>query len=344
MKIVDPHFHLWNLDTHHYPWLANPGVSFVGDARALKHNYLIKDFLADADLAAAHARRALAVEGSAGDDAEDGPPSVGYDRALRSPSQNQDRPEGTIDFELVKTVHVDANHDPADPVAETRWLQSVADAPDSRGMPNGIVAGADLSADNIEAVLAAHATFPNTRGIRQILNVHANPLYDYVGRHFMREPTWRRNFGLLRKYRLSFDLQLYPSQMLEAAELARENPHTPFIVNHAGMFVERDSIEGWRVWRTGLRALAACENVSVKVSGLAMFDHRWTVESLRPYVLEVIDAFGTGRAMFASNFPVDRLFSGYCELWSAYAAIVAGASDSEKDALFRGNAERIYRI
>ena len=325
MKIVDPHIHLWDLDTHHYPWLANPGVSFVGDARALKHNYLITDFLSDADSASA-----AAAGGTTGSD--------DTNAAAINPLASSER------FELIKAVHVDANHDPADPVAETRWLQSVADQAASRGMPNAIVAGADLSNDQVEAVLAAHAAFPNTRGIRQILNVHANPLYDYVGRHFMRDPVWRRNFGLLRKYRLSFDLQLYPSQMPEAVELARENPHTPFIVNHAGMFVDRDSVQGWRAWREGLRALAACENVSVKISGLAMFDHEWSVESLRPYVLETIDAFGTERAMFASNFPVDRLFSSYHTIWSAYAAIVNGASDDEKDALFRRNAERIYRI
>lgn len=325
MKIVDPHIHLWDLDTHHYPWLANPGVSFVGDARALKHNYLINDFLADAESASAtHAPEARSVADA--------------NAAATNPVASPER------FELIKAVHIDANHDPADPVEETRWLQSVADGAASHGMPNAIVAGADLSSDNVEAVLAAHAAFPNTRGIRQILNVHANPLYDYVGRHYMREPVWRRNFGLLRKYRLSFDLQLYPSQMSEAVELARENPHTPFIVNHAGMFVDRDSVQGWHAWREGLRALAACDNVSVKISGLAMFDHEWTVDSLRPYVLETIDAFGTDRAMFASNFPVDRLFASYHRLWSAYAAIVNGASDAEKEALFRRNAERVYRI
>jgi len=84
--------------------------------------------------------------------------------------------------------------------------------------------------------------------------------------------------------------------------------------------------------------------VYVKISGLAMFDHQWTVESLRPYVLETIDAFGAERAMFASNFPVDRLFGSYTDLWHAYAAIVEGASVAEKEALFCGNAERFYRI
>ena len=296
MQVVDPHIHLWDLKTHHYPWLANPGTSFVGDARDLKHDYLIADLLRDA-----------------------------------APVQ------------VLKLVHVDANHDPADPVEETRWLQQVADH-EGNGLPDAIVAGADLSTDNAQEVLEGHAAFANMRGIRQILNVHANPLYDYVGRHYMREPQWRKNFALLKRYSLSFDLQLYPSQMKEAAELAQEHPDTQFIVNHAGMFVDRSSVEGFRAWRDGLRALAACPNVAVKISGLAMFDHQWSIESFRPYVLETIDTFGCERAMFASNFPVDRLFATYEGLWNAYVSIVKDLSDMEKDALVKSNAERIYRI
>jgi predicted TIM-barrel fold metal-dependent hydrolase len=61
-------------------------------------------------------------------------------------------------------------------------------------------------------------------------------------------------------------------------------------------------------------------------------------------VHETIDTFGADRAMFASNFPVDRLFGSYTAIWNAYAQIVSDASDSEKDALFVRNAERIYRI
>ena len=181
MKVVDPHIHLWDLETHHYPWLANPGVSFLGDARVLKHDYLIADLLKDAG-----------------------------------------------DIELLKCVHVEANHDPKDPVEETRWLQSVADAEGSHSMPNGIVAAVDLSADNAAEVLERHAAFANTRGVRQILNVHHDKLYDYVGRHFMRDATWRDNFRLLHKHGMSFDMQLYPSQMEEAAALASGRPVAKF--------------------------------------------------------------------------------------------------------------------
>jgi predicted TIM-barrel fold metal-dependent hydrolase len=302
MQVVDPHVHFWDLRTHHYPWLAHPGTSFVGDAASLKHDYLPETLLAQA---------------------------------------------GAID--VLKVVHVEANHDPAQPVEETRWLQSLAEAAGEadgtrRALPNGIVAWADLSAPDAEATLAAHASFANVRGIRQILNVHHDPLYGYVDRHFMRDAVWQENFKLLARYGLSFDLQIYPSQMREAAELAHRNARTQFVLNHAGMFVDRDSVAGFRAWRDGLRLLSACPNVAAKISGLAMFDHLWTVESLRPYVLETIDAFGTERAMFASNFPVDRLFGTYEALWQAYARIVAGASASERAALFRGNAERIYRI
>ena len=297
MQIVDPHIHLWDLKTHHYPWLANPGVSFVGDARELKHDYLLADLLREAG-----------------------------------------------EIQILKVVHVEANHDPADPVEETRWLQGLANEAGSRGMPNGIVAGVDLSAPNAAQVLEGHAAFANTRGIRQILNVHENKLFDYIGRHLMRDSVWRENFALLRRYDMSFDMQIYPSQMDEAVALAQAHADTQFIINHAGMFVDRSSVAGYRAWRDGMRKLAGCPNVTVKLSGFAMFDHQWTVESLRPYVLETIDAFGVERAMFASNFPVDRLFGSYEDLWRAYASIVADASDAERDALFRRNAERVYRI
>ena len=251
--------------------------------------------------------------------------------------------------EVLKVVHVEANHDPEDPVEETRWLQSMADEAGHvegarGGLPNAIVAWADLSAPGVEATLAAHVQCANTRGIRQILNVHSDPLYGYVDRHFMRDSVWLDNFRLLARYGLSFDLQLYPSQMQEAAQLARRYSEIQFVLNHAGMFVDRDSPAGYRAWRDGLRLLSSCPNVAVKISGLAMFDHLWTVESLRPYVLETIDAFGADRAMFASNFPVDRLFGTYEALWHAYVRTGAGASEAERTALFRGNAERIYRI
>lgn len=242
---------------------------------------------------------------------------------------------------VTKSVHIDAGFDPADPVAETRWLQGIAD---KHGFPHGIVGHARLQAADVERVLEEHSSFANVRGIRQIVNWHSDPDKSYVARpDLMTDEGWRRGYGLLRKYGLSFDLQLYPRQMKDAARLAADHPDTPVIVNHAGMPVDK-SPEGLNDWRLSMRALASQPNVSVKISGLGMLDWHWTVDSIRPYVLETIDIFGTDRAMFASNWPVDSLYSTFDELFGAFKEIVASHSEHEQQALFYGNATRVYRL
>ncbi|WP_324692211.1 amidohydrolase family protein [Cobetia sp. D5] len=247
------------------------------------------------------------------------------------------------DIELLGAVHIEA--DAVDPLAETHWLAGRIEEGRAPRLPSALVVGADLSRQDADEQLAAQCqASEKVRGVRQILNVHADPLYDYVGRHYMGEPTWCANFALLARYELSFDLQIYPSQMSQAARLAEDHPEVPIILNHAGMYVDRHHMTGWREWRDGLRRLAACDNVSLKLSGFGMLDHHWTVGSLRPLILEAIDAFGVDRSMFASNFPVDSLYASYPTIWKAYAEIVVDASSSEVQALFVENARRIYRL
>jgi predicted TIM-barrel fold metal-dependent hydrolase len=247
--------------------------------------------------------------------------------------------EHSGDIEILGVVHIDAGA--RDPLAETAWLQSLAE---SDGWPDAIVAFADLSRPDIESQLEAQTRYPNIRGIRQILNVHPDPIYDYVGRNYLDEEAWLRGYRILRRFGLSFDLQLYPHQMKRAAEVLAANPDTPVVLNHAGMFADRGTPQGWRTWRDGIHALAALPHVHVKISGLGMMNHKWSVESIRPYVLESIDAFGVDRSMFASNFPVDSLYSDYATLWHAFEETISGCSAEERAKLFRTNAQSFYRI
>ena len=119
-----------------------------------------------------------------------------------------------------------------------------------------------------------------------------------------------RGFGLLAKYGLSFDLQAYPGQFAHIATVIAQHPGTQVIVDHAGMAVSADA-DGWDVWRKGMVALAALPNVAVKISGMGFTWRPWTIDQARAYVLETIDLFGTDRAMFASNFPTDKLFGSF---------------------------------
>jgi predicted TIM-barrel fold metal-dependent hydrolase len=239
-----------------------------------------------------------------------------------------------------KIVHVEAGASPRDSLAETRWLQGLAH---ERGFPQAIVAHAELNQPDVEYLLAAHAAHANVRGIRQIINWHPDPVKTFTPRDLLGDADWLKGFALLRKYGLSFDLQIYPTQMLAAAALAARHPDTSIILNHAGMPLERDGA-GINAWRTGMRALAGQPNVSVKISGLAMLDWRWTPQSLRPFVLETLEIFGVERCLFASNFPVDRLYGSFASFYDAYESIIGACSLDEKHRLFAGNAERIYRL
>jgi len=244
---------------------------------------------------------------------------------------------------LLKSVHVQANFDPRNPVGETAWLDSVAAAAGSRGFPQGIVAFVDLSRNDAEAVIEAHKVSPRLRGIRQVLNRHPDPRLNRAPVDFLANPTWQANFSLLRKHDLSFDAQIYYQQMPSLAALARRHPDTQFVLDHFGMPAERDAA-GLEGWRAGMRGLAQAPNIAVKLSGFGMVDLHWTVDSIRPFVRETIALFGSNRCMFASNFPVDKLMRDYDRLWQAYAATVVDLSPEEQQQLFIGTAERIYRI
>ena len=297
MKIIDPHHHLWDLDTNYYPWLSDPPDDPRAKATlALRSNYLLDDFRAD--------------------------------------GANQ---------QVVKSVHVQAEFDPANSVAESAWLQKIADAPGSGGFPHGIVAYADLSAPTVERVLAGHSEHANVRGIRHSLNWHENEALRMAEHDFLAMDAWQGNFALLRKYDFSFDMQLLYGQMEAGADLARRHPDVQVILDHTGMPIERhdDAIRGWRA---GMKTLAECDNISVKISGLGMSAQGFDVEKIRPFVMETLELFGIERCMFASNFPVDKMMVDYDTLWNTFKTFTEGFSASERVALFHDNAERVYRI
>ena len=163
------------------------------------------------------------------------------------------------------------------------------------------------------------------------------------GRDALNSPVWRSNLRLLERYRLSFDLFVRPDQAASAVDVLDSTPGVLFILGHAGMPDRREDADLSR-WRRALQLLSRCPNLVVKISGLGMFDRAWTVDRIRPIVLDTIDAFGPERCMFGSNFPVDRMMSSYARLWEAFARSTEGSSPRERALLFHDNAVRYYRL
>jgi predicted TIM-barrel fold metal-dependent hydrolase len=244
---------------------------------------------------------------------------------------------------VVATVHVEAECDRSQQVEETAWL---VEQNARYAMPNVLVGHAWVDTPNAEEILARQAACPLMRGIRTkpIIGPSAAERDAVRGQpRSLQDLVWRNGLKLLAKYNLSWDLRVPWYHLEEAAEVCRELPELPTVLNHTGYPWNRDpeSLEGWR---RGMRALAACPNVHVKLSALCVAGTPWTFEANRPLVLFAIDTFGVDRCMFASNFPVDSLKGSWDYLFSNYKRMVAHFPLEDRKKLFAGNAARFYRI
>ena len=244
------------------------------------------------------------------------------------------------DFELLDSVHIQVGAAPGQALEETRWLQSCAEID---GLPSAIVAYCELERDDIELQLDAHGAADRLRGVRQIVGRSAEEDAVTGSGALLDNAGFVSGLARLAERDLSFDLQLTPGQMRRMADIIGNVPGLRVALCHCGSPWDQ-SPEGIAAWRDGLRALAANDNVHCKISGLAMFDHDWTIERIRPIVESCFEIFGTARCMFGSNFPVDKLHKSYAAIWGAYSELTAALSQAERDAMFVGNARRFYRL
>jgi predicted TIM-barrel fold metal-dependent hydrolase len=260
------------------------------------------------------------------------------------------------------------------PVGETEFVNGVAAMSASGGYGKtracaAIVGNADLALGaGVESVLAAHlrAGGDRFRGIRHITAWDAdssllNPNYSPPPR-LMPEPRFREGLAVLGRLGLSFDAWLYHPQIGELTELAQAVPQTKIVLNHVGGPIGTGAYAGKHAqvfpgWAASIKALAACPNVYVKLGGLGMrlggFGFHLAAEppssemlaaKWRPYIETCITAFGASRAMFESNFPVDKGSYSYPVFWNACKLLAKDASRAERADLFAGAAARFYRI
>ena len=263
--------------------------------------------------------------------------------AIRKSYLIEDYLEDAKNQNIIKSVHVQAEHDDDKPVNETAWLQNLADTHSSK-LPNAIVAFADFSKNNVSEILDAHQEYKNTRGIRQILSYNKDePKYSHATEDFMKDSSWVENFKHIRNRNLSFDIQIYKHQMEDAVNLANKYNDILFILNHTGepCYQTEEYIESWE---QNMTKLAKCKNVVAKISGLGMFDPNWTIDSTRIFVEKTIQTFGIERCLFASNFPVDKIFNSFDTYWNSFKEITKNYSENDKQLLFSSNAEKYYRI
>ena len=258
------------------------------------------------------------------------------------------------------------------PVGETEFVAGIAREAERRKLKTracaGIVGTTDLAlGDRVAEVLEAHviAGDGRFRGIRHITARHDAFNASMLGRppaRLLADSEFRKGFARLIAMHLTFDAWLYHTQIPELTELARAFPQAPIVLNHVGGPLGVGPYRGQgerthREWLAAMQDLATCPNVHIKLGGLAMaicgFDFHLQPKppssellaaSWRPYMETSIELFGANRCMFESNFPVDKAMCSYPVLWNAFKRIAAGASATEKSALFHDSAARFYRL
>jgi len=260
------------------------------------------------------------------------------------------------------------------PVGEVEYVNGVA-AQGASGLYGdfrpcaGIVGHADMMlGDDAREVLEALVGAGNGRfrGIRHQGAWDADP--DVLGPPFhapeglLRDETFRRGIAQLHDMGLSFDAWVLEPQIGDVIDLAKAFPDLPICLDHCGTPLNIASYSGkleenFDRWAGSIRALAECDNVSIKLGGLAMVNCMMPADGpakgvgseelakmWKPYLETCIDAFGTKRGMFESNYPVDRWGATYPVLWNAFKRVTSDFSADEKAALYAGNAARFYKI
>jgi predicted TIM-barrel fold metal-dependent hydrolase len=282
---------------------------------------------------------------------------------------------------IVATVYVDCRSmyraggpEAFRPVGEVEFANGVAAMSASGGYGSaalcaGIVGHANLLlGEAARAVLEAEIAAGNGRfrGIRHASAWDADA--SIGGTHATRpkglllDPNFRKGFACLAPLGLSFDAWLFHPQIGELTDLARAFPDTRIVLDHCGGpigvggYANRRQ-EIFAIWQASIREIAKCPNVVVKVGGLAMrllgydFHKRPMPPSSqdaatawRPYIETCIEAFGTERCMFESNFPPDKGQCSYQVIFNAFKRIAAPYSETEKTALFQKTATDFYRL
>jgi L-fuconolactonase len=217
---------------------------------------------------------------------------------------------------------------------ETRWLLALAA---SHPAIAGVVGWIDLQAPDARRQLELFADDQKLVGIRHIVQSEPDD-------RFMLRPAFCRGIALLEEFGLTYDILIYSRHLAAAAELAERFASQRFVLDHLGKpEIRRGEV---RDWERDIRALAACSNVSAKLSGLVTEADwsAWTARDIRPYLDVAFDCFGAERLMFGSDWPVCTVAAGYARVMAVISDYVADRPAQERDAVLGGTAQRFYNL
>lgn len=215
---------------------------------------------------------------------------------------------------------------------ETRWLLELSD---QSPIIRAVVGWVDLRSAQVEEQLAAFTPHPRFVGVRHVVQ-------DEPDDRFLLGADFVRGIAVLRQFKLTYDLLIYPRQLPAAIELVCRFPEQPFVLDHIAKPEIRSGVLS--PWREDLRELAKHENVCCKLSGMVTEARHadWSPDHFTPYLETVFESFGEDRLMYGSDWPVCLLAAEYREQYELTVDAVRRFSPAAEAKVFGRNAARFY--
>jgi L-fuconolactonase len=218
-------------------------------------------------------------------------------------------------------------------IAETDFLLSLAAR---YPFIRGVVGWIDLRAADLPQQLARRQGNPTLKGFRHIAQGEPDD--------FLTRSGVVAGITELGKHGFSYDILIYPRQLVAAEQLVARCPGVRFVLDHCAKppIASGDITE----WQQGIRRLAQHANVTCKLSGLVTEASwtGWTEAELRPCLDTAVDAFGPGRLMFGSDWPVCLLAAEYPRVVAVVADWAERLTAAEQASIFGGTAMSAYRL
>lgn len=216
---------------------------------------------------------------------------------------------------------------------ETDFLLQLAEEHD---FIKGVVGWVDLRADNIKERLDHYKAFRLLKGFRHILQGEAP--------EFMLQPGFINGIAALHEYRFTYDILVFPQHLKAVLELVSKFPDQPFVIDHIAKPYIKDGLI--TEWKKDMEQFSIFENVYCKISGMVTEAdyHHWKPADFTPYLDATVNAFGTKRILYGSDWPVCLVAANYTDMLNIVKTYFASFTATEQEDFFGNNATRFYQL
>lgn len=218
---------------------------------------------------------------------------------------------------------------------ETDWLLSTASHHD---WIKGVVGWLPLQSPKVRATMEKYRHEPKLCGLRHVVQ-------DEQDDGFLDRPEFNNGIRSMREFGWAYDLLVYARQLPLAIPFVDRHPDQVFVLDHIAKPTIRSGIHDDR-WSRDLRELAKRPNVFCKFSGVLteVRDPEWTPSQIEPYWNTALEAFGSNRLLFGSDWPVSLLKVSYSDWVSTVTTLASMLSEDEQNQFWFENAVHAYKL